>query len=399
MIHKDTIYKLLRRGMVLFAFLIPLVAGGCAEVMSDAPEVPAEDTGCKRDPGVWLTLNVALSELPQKSASGTRTFPESADGTFEGPVSVWEKLHTLRVIIVRPGAMVEWNRMMHIDPSTGLPTDDNLEFLVHSGEKKKIYLFANEKSVPYGWNLDEIKMNNPVDTLRLRNLRLKRTPDKALVDNSGADPRPIPMSEVFTIDLPANQTDADRYRSVNLFITRAAVKFSFCLICDDDYKEKGVKVKSIGLRGFADEEYFVPRDAVYSPGKYEPSGNTLGGREILSFSVPETNSFSGYNFMLPEPVEIKAGLNYEISPQIYFPESKRQLKGYDNGQPVYTDLGVTLLMEGEETQYLAPVPLQLTEIARNTHVKVNIRIKSTGVSAVADVLPYTGVWLNPDFGL
>ena len=71
---------------------------GCG---NDIPSVP-EDSGMEGTGNVTLSLNIALSE----SGIGAKTrapFPDSDDLTFEGPVSDYEKLRTLRVVIVHAG--------------------------------------------------------------------------------------------------------------------------------------------------------------------------------------------------------------------------------------------------------------------------------------------------------
>ena len=73
-----------------------------------------------------------------------------------GPVSDYEKLRTLRVMIVHAGeektGVVEHNRMVLVEPSSGAILNDDLRFKVSSGERKHIYLFANEAAVSYDFS-------------------------------------------------------------------------------------------------------------------------------------------------------------------------------------------------------------------------------------------------------
>lgn len=99
---------------------------------TDAPTTPQ-----RHGEDVTLELEISLAEYP---SSHTRAFSPSDDNTFEGPASDFEKIRTLRVVIVRNGddgtkGIVEHNRLVMVNPSTGDILDDNLRFRVSSGEK------------------------------------------------------------------------------------------------------------------------------------------------------------------------------------------------------------------------------------------------------------------------
>lgn len=89
------------------------------------------------------------------------------------------------------------------------------------------------------------------------------------------------------------------------------------------------------------------------------------------------------------PIEIKPGMEATLSPYVYFPESKQDRQKHFR-------LSVAL---DNGTELLTPRDLTLDEIPRNTHVKINIEMKSTDAKASVTLLPYTGVSLEPDFGL
>ncbi len=361
---------------------------GCG---NDIPSVP-EDSGMEGTGNVTLSLNIALSE----SGIGAKTrapFPDSDDLTFEGPVSDYEKLHTLRVVIVHAGeektGVVEHNRMVLVEPSTGAILNDDLRFKVSSGERKHIYLFANEAAVSYDFS--SIAKDELFPKTEVESIRLSRKSNASLVDNSASSVEKsfIPMSEMFEIDVPVPESPVDFFRTEHLFVTRSAIKFSFHFSVAEDYPSEGVSVTGIKLYGLADECYYLPRNTMYDPGKYAVSGNPSGGRVITAFETPADTPFSDYMFAPVSPIEIKPGMEATLSPYVYFPESKQ------DGQKHFR-LSVAL---DNGTELLTPRDLTLDEIPRNTHVKINIEMKSTDAKASVTLLPYTGISLEPDFGL
>ncbi|MDE7114845.1 MAG: hypothetical protein K2O56_00285, partial [Muribaculaceae bacterium] len=128
---------------------------------------------------------------------------------------------------------------------------------------------------------------------------------------------------------------------------------------------------------------------VYDPGKYTVSGDPSGGRFITAFETPADTPFSDYMFAPFSPLEIKPGMEATISPYVYFPESK-----HDGQKPFRLSVALD-----NGTELLTPRDLTLDAIPRNTHVKINIEMKSTDADASVTLLPYTGVSLEPDFGL
>lgn len=125
-----------------------LLAGSCAHHDPDAPD-PALPEG-----SVYLTLQVrALDDTPPcPDAAQAPAFEENDTTGFENPATDYEKMHTLRVIIVRPDGEVEYNRFLRIT-GAGLPQEpDDMTFIVKAGESKKVYLFANEAAVPYDFS-------------------------------------------------------------------------------------------------------------------------------------------------------------------------------------------------------------------------------------------------------
>ncbi len=370
---------------------------------NDAPDSPTSNSPNQgKVPNVTLNLKVAVLENEQADGKGkicSRAFDTDSDGTFEAPAWIFEKMSTLRVIIVRmgPGSIntIEHNRLVHLDPSTGAILDDeNLKFQVISGENKRIYLFANEAAVDYDFSRLEPLRGFPDG--QIANLLINRPENGAYIDNDNSDQRKyIPMSEYFDVNVPKPEVlTEDTEQKVSLFVTRSVIKFSFNISTDDDYIPNGLSIEGLKISGLADSGYYLPRNTIYNPAKGEASTLDLKGRYIVQFDVPPFATYSDYTFPFNlVSSDLIPGLNKDYTPAIYFPESK-SAKDKEK-ESSYT---ISLLLDNEDVSY-TPQPLQIKDIPRNTHVKVNIKIKNTSISMEVEVLPYTGVNLDPDFGL
>lgn len=382
--------KILFKTILIQVVLWPMfILTGCGshEDMFSSPDLEA---GEKRK--VTLDLRV---EVLENLASGdiTKAFNPNDDGDFEEPVSQFEGLHTLRVVIVRNSGsragIIECNRMVVLDAENGAILGDNLLFKVDGGEEKKIYLLGNEAAVNYNFNT--LLVNSVFPEQAISDIQISRLNGSSVIDNTaGNTPIYVPMSECFKIDVPEPK-DESTYLQETLFVTRSLIKFSFCFITDEDYSASGVTVTGLRITNLANSCYYLPR-CEYSPVKDVESMNPYGGREITQFTMPPT-TYSNYNYsFVIDPPELKGGLNQVLAPAVYLPESKCQ-----DGTSAY---GVSIILSGPGATWFNPEDLTIKDIPRNTHVKVNIRIKN-GVELKPEVqlLPYTGVYLNPQFGL
>lgn len=375
--------RLFRHIYILMAVL--LGTSLCACRSNDIPEMP-ESKG-----RVMLDLNVAVADV----SSATRAFPGSEDGSFENPASAYEGVNTLRVVIVHKGGdldgIIEHNRQVAVNYQTGTIINDNLRFSVTSNEDKRIYLFANEASVDYDFSKLEPGTLFPEDEVNA--IELTRKPNAAYIDNSAASYNRgfVPMSEVFDVNVPEPENDQLTYQTEYLFLTRSLIKFSFCFLTKPGYEQSGVKIRGVKIEGLANSGYYMPKATVYDPAKYNVSAYPLKGRYITSFSTPADPGYSNYDFPFDIPAEeIKDGLDISYSPYVYFPESKTPQGG---------SYKLSLILDGPGAEFLTPEPLQITDIPRNTHVKVNITLTSTSIKPEVVLLPYTECILEPDFGL
>ena len=75
-------------------------------------------------------------------------------------------------------------------------------------------------------------------------------------------------------------------------------------------------------------------------------------------------------------------------------ESMNPKAGATDGEQEYT---LTIHIEGLEEPFVRPLP-NLKTLFRNTHVVVNITLKYSD-EIIVDVIPYSEVKLEPEFGL
>ena len=370
----------------------------------DQPSPEGDDASSHLPPEVYLNLNVGV--LSQTSDPGSRANAVDDKNYFEGPDSQYEKMQTLRVIIVRgerttdisyvpdSAGYVEHNHLFRFN-ELGLVQFDDMTFKVRSGEKKRIYLIANEAFVKTNRNIDfeNLKVGQPYPDGFIENIVLNTaTSGTPLIDNSGdTDKWYIPMSEEFDMDIPVPQDPLDYRIDKSFFITRASVKFSFTVATSVDYTRTGLQVKSITVNSVSDREYFLPRETEYLPAKDQPSTNKYGGRFIESYlwTAGAVHSDAVFSTAIPLLTAEKA---YLYNPPIYYPESRNSgdfsvtvTLGYEND----TDNDITF-----EPQVLPNLPA----LPRNTHVLVNMTLTTSDITAEVKLVPYIGVYLDPKFG-
>lgn len=410
--------------------MLLLAAVGCTSCIYEygaEPGNPVEDQ--PNLPGdVYLNLSVGV--LTQPGDPTSRANEDDPNTYFESPSSKYERLNTLRIIIVRgerlpqgegeqtvsPDAgVIEHNQFFQNLREDGISFHEDLIFKVRGGEKKKIYLIANEKYLKDKGIVDfddkALKVNSVYPENLLENLVLTAGDDNVLFDNSnipaGATGVYIPMSESYEISVP-NPLEYKQYQYEKMFITRAAVKFSFVVNTEDDFPERGFIIKDIKFDGVSGSEYFLPR-AKYLPDKYDDSTDPLGGRFVNEYTVPEpTKSLTAFSFPTAIPLQhytenvdlgstLKQGLLY--APALYFCESNIPANGKQ-----YT-VNITIGKEGTNAGDLTDItftPYGLTNLSslpRNTHVVVCITLKQLeGIEATVKLVPYIGVTIDYTFG-
>lgn len=383
---------------------------------------------------VTLSMSVAAPEPVAPPESRALIVDPDDDNFFEEPDSRFERINTLRIIILRgtgaPGdsiGFVEHNKFFRLTES-GLTYYDDMVFKVVGGEKKKIYLIANEKTVPYDFTKIEAKTRFPEK--EVEDLKLLTDENNILYNNAGATPEYIPMTEIYdNVDVKLPQTPEDYYQTLEpMFLTRAAVKFTINLAVDKNFKGKGLNVSKFTFNSLGNMEYLFPRNTIYSPAKESPAiknpdGFTqapedLRGHFITAYDVPSEAVNSNFDFPLPgKGVSLTAGSEYAWYAALYFAETKKGKMVTGNEKPfsMSVTLSYTRIVEVEDennegetikkeeqvesTLEFKELP-NLPILPRNTHVLVNVLIKpeEQKLTAELDLVPYIGVTLKPIFG-
>ena len=198
-----------------------------------------------------ITLDLSIG-INNGSDATTRAFTPNENDPFEPPVSDYEKVHTLRVVIVRhkvnqngtEDLIIEHNRMVTVRDGYGDVIDnqyiinDNLQFKVVADEKKTIYLFANEKGVNLNKPTDEkfdftkdLIVGKPFPSEKVNNLLITRKTNAAFIDNGTTTPLAdkcyVPMSESFDVIVPAATGKTEDFYSKYIFLNSSLIKFSF----------------------------------------------------------------------------------------------------------------------------------------------------------------------------
>lgn len=367
-------------------FALTALMTACSDSDTETPDLP------EKAQKVNLVISVATVES-QPSAQSRATEEGDDKYTFEDPATDYEKMHTLRVIVVNADNRVEGN----VPVTADAPTDrlEDITIPVMGGEYKDVYLIANEESVSYDFSALYDGAVFPRDVIADLTLNAPAA-GQPIYDNSGAARSYLPMSEQFTVYVK-EASEENFIQRETYFITRATVKFSFSFKSDGPV-EADYNVAAVRFSSLADKQYFMPRNTEYLPSKYTATPSSSPGRLITAYDVPADVTYAPYTFMLPDGgFPVNSTLDAGQTPFLYFPESKfggDEQKYYatvalsDRSNP---SAGLTWFPEVE-------LP-NLPSLPRNTHVIINFELSGSTLNATVDVLPYTGVYLNPDFGI
>lgn len=428
--------------------LLTAIGMACAGCHNGSDWEPSEPDMSLSNPEM-LTLNLNVNYDVNGTQTATRADLKDKDG-YEPADGDFEMINSLRVIIIRDvmvtdskaSGTVEANRMV-ATTDAGYPIRDNLEFEVIANEKKRIYLIANERSItstpPKSEDtetdtktyttatafLNSLSIKDRVDLNQLADwtVKIPNPDDNDIVQQGlysdvteGITPR-LPLTEWFNISTACDSTDLkninpDNLYCTQLFITRTAAKATF--IVDQENSSPAydnVKITALTLNGIGSEEYLFPRNTTYSKPKYPEGENIL--QMNSPWNLPTSDGLNMYITDFTTPPEskpltyLKTGLDVpivnknagedtkrEVLGPIYFPESILATgKKYEVGVQLNTGVWLT-----------APLNTNILNIggrdavARNTHLKIILTFTPTNLEAVATVLPYTAVSLNPEFG-
>lgn len=328
-----------------------------------------------------LTISVTVSNTP--GAPIARASIDPSD--YVGAMHAGEKMQTLRIVIVRPDGTVEHNRFLDFHSAGGASYTDvaNISFRVRGPEKKKVYLFVNEKAtrVNQTTGLTERIVNVDFDAIAQDSI----FPEQELADlqvtlNSDYDELPsaaLPMCECHEVNMPSSDYHAD------LYVTRATVKFSFMIQNDTGLDHK---LEALTINKGSNIEYYLPR-IQYTGDPYQ------GGFNVSDYTVPNTGSNNYYVFQKTFDRKITTsgdkGDGVTVLDPIYLLEGK-----YDEAD---NDLNYSMSMTFDGKKYSDYFP-DVSTLPRNTHVVVLVTIGQYGLDWTVDVRPYQEIILNPGFG-
>ncbi len=390
-----------------------MLPAGCVMENHEPDLVPGDEY-------VKLRLMVGVSAPSPQSDQSTRAAGEYPDGypyDFEKAATVYEGIHTIRVIVVTPQDTVEGNNRWSFSDHIPQPEDlyGEMVFRVKGGEKKRVYLIANEDYITPKVDFASYTRGSKLtkeDAAKLLQYNewpagsTSSEPDQAVpyIDNTGNGKKSyLPMSEFFDIfvNQNPNKNPTDTYeQSETLFITRNAVKFGFSIKAETD-DNSSYRITAITFNNLMQKSYLFPNETVYSPSKEADRSDIR--RIITQFTTPPLadNLLRPYTFT-PASFGINCkgwNTNYDsiYAPQLYFAETRNNL----DGNNTFT-MDVEVTFDGDTTNnkvlYKNVRMPNLPTFPRNTFVKVNFTMKDHVLSAQVDVIPYIGVVLNPIFG-
>lgn len=326
-----------------------------------------------------------------------------------------EYMYTLRIVVLHADGSVEHN--VYVDFANNPQSEYFRVLEVLRNETKKIYLIANEESI-------SSELHGKLETLAAGDNTFC-----GIVDECSFTPdykKPIPMSSVYEV-----QFKEERLVECQFYLVRAATKFTFRFTNE---RENDISVDAIAISGIVRSTYLMPHKKnkemlfedeplfwidwlkkVADESQEHPDDVTLADRRgwIQDYDIPSGQTHEEVIVRFPTLV---SGLTYhvneaptpgkEIFPVFYLPESKKlKEETQDYGEQAYKmtlhlteknpekEAGVS---EENEVLFTESFP-NLKALFRNTHVLVDVTFREKGIKV--DVMPYSEVLLNPDFGL
>ncbi|GFH99933.1 hypothetical protein [uncultured Phocaeicola sp.] len=345
-----------------------------------------------------------------------------------------EKMKSVRVIVLHKDGTVEHNRHY---PLEGAQAQRTILLKVTPNEKKKIFLFANEESVSTvkGVTAGGVTVEGENRTLtgffesyaeghsgfEIAVNDLYFAPDYMEINPDG---NLIPMSSMYEIDFPAKGNFDGTF-----YVVRAATKFTFRF---KNMRGGAVKVNGISVSEIATDMYLMPHKRnlmmefeeegggktelpwiewlkrVSDESQADPDNKELADKRgwITDYAIPPTVGSEKATVSAPQDFQVPAYTTdmgvpkpgTEVFPAFYLPESKH-LKTQDDtyGEQTYT---MTFDFTDEKSEHKTfDCPFNnLKALFRNTNVVVDVTL-GTDEGISVDVIPYSEVILDPEFGL
>lgn len=374
----------------LAAFALPFMVA-CSSREESLPEEISE---------AILYLNIEPVGLTR---AGTATLPDN------------EKMHSVRVIVLHENGTVEHNKFYSLD---GAQVQRAILLKVTPDEKKKIYLFANEESVSAVEGVADV--NSTLSAFFHTYVEGMSGFEDAVnglyfaPDYSAG--KPIPMSSMYEIDFP----EKGNFDGV-FYVVRVATKFT---VNFKNWRGEEVTVENFTIASHADRNFLMAHVSSYPKilnlETNQPYPTWIDWLKAVSDASNEdsdaaTNRFGWLtDYRLPEqttakvytheglkigkptvdidyPDNSKPGVASDV-PVFYLPESKNLKAGATEQEYI-----LTIKTAGRAEPFVCKLD-KLKALFRNTHLVVNITMYNSN-EIVVDVIPYSEVNLEPEFGL
>lgn len=328
-----------------------------------------------------------------------------------------EKMHSVRVIVLHQDGTVEHNKFYALDDAQ---EQRSILLKVTPNEKKKIYLFANEESVSTveGVSGNDTSLSEFFDSykegMRMNDFAIAVKDLYFAPDYS--DGNPIPMSSMYEIDIPEKGVIEEIF-----YVVRVATKFTVNFF---NWRGEEVTVENFSIESHADKNFLMAHVNSYpdtqNPETNQPYPTWIDWLKAVSDASNEdsdaaTNRFGWLtDYRLPEQttakvytheglkigkptVDIENPDNSEpgvanVVPVFYLPESKNLKAGATEQEYI-----LTIKIAGRAEPFVCKLD-KLKALFRNTHLVVNITMYNSN-EIVVDVIPYSEVILEPEFGL
>ena len=327
-----------------------------------------------------------------------------------------EKMHNVRVIVLHENGTVEHNRYYALE---GSQVQKFILLKVTPNEKKKIYLFANEESVSA---MEGVAGVNSTLTAFFNNYTEGMPGFEAAVSNLYFAPdysggKPIPMSSMYEINFPEKGNFDGTF-----YVIRVATKFMVNFM---NWRGEEVIVENFTIANHADKNFLMAhvndseqneelfngktwidwlKEVSDASSEDDDYATTEAAGWLKDYELPEqadkekTYTHGRVTVGLPtvdidNPNNSKPGVAKNI-PVFYLPESKSPKAGATDGEQEYT---LTIKINGRDEPFVCKLP-NLKALFRNTHVVVDITMYNSN-EIIVDVIPYSEVNLEPEFGL
>ena len=327
-----------------------------------------------------------------------------------------EKMRSVRIIVLHNDGKVEHNRHFSLENALAEKT---ILLKVTPNEKKKIFLFANEKSVS---SVEGVTVEDENKTLTAffnsytegmsgfedEVNELYFAPDYSVEE-------PIPMSSMYEIDFKEGRED------YKFYLVRVATKFTVNFF---NWRGEEVTVENFSIESHADKNFLMAHVNSY-PDTQNPETNqkyptwidwlkavsdasnvdsdaaTNRFGWLTDYELPEQSTATIYTHGkvtvgkptvdIDNPDNSKPGVA-SVVPVFYLPESKNLKAGATEQK--YT---LRINIAGRAEPFVCKLD-KLKALFRNTHLVVNITMYNSN-EIVVDVIPYSEVILEPEFGL